>query len=114
MATRRQFVEQAPLGLAAIIAACRGGVSEGQSPTTPAPQPGPGPPPAGAATPGPPPTFGTAPGVGPEVTPATFEEAERLVQWTMTPAERAQAAGSWRRSLAALMEGRTRPREGVM
>src|SRR3954471_2049533 len=101
MATRRQFVEQAPIGLAAIIAACRGGGSERQSPTTPAPAAGPraptgggatpGPPPpapaagpgaptAGAATPGAPPTFGTAPGVGPEVTPATFEEAERLVQ----------------------------------
>jgi Asp-tRNA(Asn)/Glu-tRNA(Gln) amidotransferase A subunit family amidase len=111
MATRRQFVEQAPLGLAAIIAACRGGVSEGQSPTTPAPAAGPGSPTAGAATPGAPPTFGTAPGVGPEVTPATFEEAERLVQWTMTPAERTQAAGSWRRSLAPLIERRTGPRK---
>src|SRR4051795_6763894 len=111
MATRRQFVEQAPLGLTAIIAACRGGVSEGQSPTTPAPAAGPGSPTAGAATPGAPPTFGTAPGVGPEVTPATFEEAERLVQWTMTPAERTQAAGSWRRSLAPLMERRTGPRK---
>jgi Asp-tRNA(Asn)/Glu-tRNA(Gln) amidotransferase A subunit family amidase len=107
MHTRRQFVEQAPLGLLAAIAACRGGVSEGQSPTAPAPAAGPG----GAPTPGAPPTFGTAPGVGPEVTAATFEEAERLVQWTMAPAERAQAAGSWRRSLAPLMERRTGPRK---
>src|SRR3954453_6671599 len=111
MATRRQFVEQAPLGLAAIIAACRGGVREGQSPTTPAPAAGPGSPTAGAAPPGAPPTFGTAPGVGPEVTPATFEEAERLGQWTMTPAERTQAAGSWRRSLAPLIERRPGPRK---
>jgi Asp-tRNA(Asn)/Glu-tRNA(Gln) amidotransferase A subunit family amidase len=102
MHSRRQFVEQAPLGLLAAIAACRGGLSSPQ--TTPAPAPG------GAAPAGAPPTFGTAPGVGPEVTPATFEEAERLVQWTMTPAERAQAAGSWRRSLAPLMERRTGPR----
>ena len=96
MHTRRQFVEQAPLGLLAVIAACRGGASEPPSPS-PAPAPAAGP---GAPTPGAPPTFGTAPGVGPEVTTTTFEEAERLVQWTMTPSERTQAAGSWRRSLA--------------
>jgi Asp-tRNA(Asn)/Glu-tRNA(Gln) amidotransferase A subunit family amidase len=105
MHTRRQFVEQAPLGILAAIAACRGGLPEGASPPAPAAVP------PGSATPGAPPTFGTAPGVGPEVTPATFEDAERLVQWTMTPAERAQAAGSWRRSLAPLMERRTGPRK---
>ena len=104
MPTRRHFLEQAPLGLAAAIAACRGHVSEGQSPTAPAPV-------SGAPTPGAPPTFGTAPGFGPEVAPATFEEAEPLMQVTMTPAERAQAAGSWRRSLAPLMERRTGPRK---
>jgi Asp-tRNA(Asn)/Glu-tRNA(Gln) amidotransferase A subunit family amidase len=108
MHTRRQFVEQAPLGLVAAIAACRSGLREGPPPAAPTPGPGPG---GGAPTPGAPPTFGTAPGVGPEVTSATFEEAERLVQWTMTPAERAQAAGSWRRSLAPLMERRTGPRK---
>jgi Asp-tRNA(Asn)/Glu-tRNA(Gln) amidotransferase A subunit family amidase len=107
MHTRRQFVEQAPLGLLAVIAACRGGASESPSPS-PAPAPAAGP---GAPTPGAPPTFGTAPGVGPEVTTTTFEEAERLVQWTMTPAERTQAAGAWRRSLAPLMERRTGPRK---
>jgi Asp-tRNA(Asn)/Glu-tRNA(Gln) amidotransferase A subunit family amidase len=105
MHSRRKFLEQAPLGLAAAIAACRGGLREGPSPTTPAAAPA-----AGAPTPGAPPTFGTAPGVGPEVAPATFEEAERLMQVTLTPAERAQAAGSWRRSLAPLMERRTGPR----
>jgi Asp-tRNA(Asn)/Glu-tRNA(Gln) amidotransferase A subunit family amidase len=105
MHTRRQFVEQAPLGILAAIAACRGGLPEGASPPAPAAVP------PGSATPGAPPTFGAAPGVGPEVTPATFEDAERLVQWTMTPAERAQAAGSWRRSLAPLMERRTGPRK---
>ncbi len=101
MHTRRQFVEQAPLGFLAAIVACRGGLREGSIPPSPAPAA----PPAGA-----PPTFGTAPGVGPEVTPATFGEAERLMQVTMTPAERAQAAGSWRRSLAPLLERRTGPR----
>jgi Asp-tRNA(Asn)/Glu-tRNA(Gln) amidotransferase A subunit family amidase len=106
MHTRRQFVEQAPLGLVAAIAACRSGLREGPPPAAPTPGPG-----GGAPSPGAPPTVGTAPGVGPEVTSATFEEAERLVQWTMTPAERAQAAGSWRRSLAPLMERRTGPRK---
>ena len=103
MHTRRHFLEQAPLGLAAAIAACRGSVSEGRPPTATPPAPG-------APPPGAPPTFGTAPGAGPEVAAATFEEAERLTQVTMTPAERAQAAGSWRRSLAPLLERRTGPR----
>ena len=49
----------------------------------------------GAATtppPGAPPTFGATPAVGPEVSTATFAEAEKLVQVTMTPAQRAMAA----------------------
>jgi hypothetical protein len=44
------------------------------------------------ATPGAPPTFGTGVGSGPEVSPATFAEAEKLMQVTMTAAERQQAA----------------------
>ena len=39
--------------------------------------------------PGAPPAFGTAPPVGPEVTPTTFAEAEKLVQVEMTAADRA-------------------------
>jgi Asp-tRNA(Asn)/Glu-tRNA(Gln) amidotransferase A subunit family amidase len=96
MHTRRQFLEQAPIGLLAAVAACREGPREGAPPA--------------AAPPGAPPTFGTAPGAGPEVTPGTFEQAERLMQVTLTPAEREQAAGSWRRSLAPLLERRTGPR----
>ena len=69
------------------------------------------PPAASAPTPGAPPTFGTAPAVGPEVSPATFAEAEKLVQVTMTPAEREMAAESWRKSLAPLLERRTGPRK---
>ena len=61
--------------------------------------------------PGAPPTFATAPAVGPAVSPATFEHAEKLVQAEMTPAERAQAAGSWRQSLASVYERRTGPRK---
>jgi Asp-tRNA(Asn)/Glu-tRNA(Gln) amidotransferase A subunit family amidase len=63
-------------------------------------------PPAGA-----PPAFGTAPPVGPEVTPATFSEAQKLVQVQMTDTERAQAAQNWRESMAALYERRTGPRK---
>jgi Asp-tRNA(Asn)/Glu-tRNA(Gln) amidotransferase A subunit family amidase len=45
------------------------------------------------------------------VTAATFAEAEKLVQVTMTPAEREQAAGSWRESMAPYLERRTGPRK---
>ena len=47
------------------------------------------------STPGAPPAFGTAPAVGPEVSAATFAEAEKLVQVEMTVADRAQAASNW-------------------
>ena len=102
MNTRRQFLVRAPLGLAATVAACRGsdpqsGAAVAKGGTT--------------ATPGAPPAFNTAPPVGPEVTPATFAEAEKLMQVTMTPAQREMAAGSWRTSLAALFERRTGPRK---
>jgi Asp-tRNA(Asn)/Glu-tRNA(Gln) amidotransferase A subunit family amidase len=57
-----------------------------------------------------PPAFGTGPAVGPEVTPPTLAEAEKLVQVQYTAAERAQAAGNWQVSLAPLYERRTGPR----
>jgi Asp-tRNA(Asn)/Glu-tRNA(Gln) amidotransferase A subunit family amidase len=59
--------------------------------------------------PGTPPAFGTAPAVGPEVSPATFAEAEKLVQVEMSSADRAVAAGSWRSNMAPLYERRTGP-----
>jgi Asp-tRNA(Asn)/Glu-tRNA(Gln) amidotransferase A subunit family amidase len=62
-------------------------------------------------TPGAPPAFGTAAPVGPEVTPATFVEAEKLVQVTMTAQHRAEVAGNWRESMAAVYERRTGPRK---
>src|SRR5512141_167733 len=69
--------------------------------------------PAPVVTPaaGTPPAFGTSPPVGPEVSPATFAEAEKLVRVAMNPAERAQAAGNWRRAMAQLYERRTGPRQ---
>jgi Asp-tRNA(Asn)/Glu-tRNA(Gln) amidotransferase A subunit family amidase len=60
---------------------------------------------------GTPPAFGTAPPVGPEVTPSTFAEAEKLVQVDLRPSDRALAAGNWRESMAALYERRTGPRK---
>jgi Asp-tRNA(Asn)/Glu-tRNA(Gln) amidotransferase A subunit family amidase len=92
MKQRRNFLINAPLGLLAATTAVRAQVA------------GPDTPPAGA-----PPTFGATPAVGPEVSPATFAEAEKLMQVSMTPAQRAMAAGSWRVSLASTMERRTGP-----
>ncbi len=94
MTQRRQFLINAPLGLLAVAGAAR---------AEPVPQV--------ADTPGAPPTFGATPAVGPEVTAATFAEAEKLMQVSMTPAERQMAAGSWRVSLASTMERRTGPRK---
>src|SRR5450830_1864560 len=69
------------------------------------------PPPASTPAAGTPPAFGTAPAVGPEVTAATVAEAEKLVRVELTPKERAQLAGNWRRALAATMERRTGPKK---
>src|SRR4051812_41237261 len=97
MNTRRQFLIRAPLGF--LVAASAGQldapVLEAQAPSTP----------------GAPPTFGTGAGSGPAVTPETFAEAEKLMQVTMTPAEREQAAASWRTSMAPYLERRTGPRK---
>jgi len=61
--------------------------------------------------PGAPPAFGTSPPVGPEVSPATFAEAEKLAQVEMKAADRATAAGNWRMQMAPLLERRTGPRK---
>ena len=61
--------------------------------------------------PGAPPAFGTAPAVGPEVSSATFAEAEKLLQVELTSKELEMAARSWRNNMAALYERRTGPRK---
>jgi Asp-tRNA(Asn)/Glu-tRNA(Gln) amidotransferase A subunit family amidase len=61
--------------------------------------------------PGAPPAFGAGPAFGPEVSPNTFAEAEKLVQFPLTPPERAMAAASWRKTLASVYERRTGPRK---
>jgi len=92
--SRRKFIAQASLALAGAASACRT-----QKP------------PAAETTPGAPPAFGTAPPVGPEVSPNTFAEAEKLVQVQLSDADRVTAASNWRNSIAALYERRTGPRK---
>ncbi|RYZ39935.1 MAG: amidase [Myxococcaceae bacterium] len=90
--SRRQFLTHTVIGLASATASAA--------------------PDAGTSAPaGAPPTFGAGPTVGPEVSPATLAEAEKLMQVQLTPAERTQAAGNWRVSMAPLHERRTGPRK---
>jgi Asp-tRNA(Asn)/Glu-tRNA(Gln) amidotransferase A subunit family amidase len=98
MNTRRQFLITAPIAVLVTATACRRQTPSANS--QPAPE-----------TAGAPPTFGTGAGAGPPVTPETFAEAEKLMQVTMTPAERQQAADTWRTSLAQYLERRTGQRK---
>src|SRR5215471_18800966 len=91
--SRRQFLASTSLGLLGAAVSLNADAQE--------PSP---------ATPGAPPAFGTGPAVGPEVSPATFAEAEKLARIKLTAAERTQAASSWRVNMAALLERRTGPR----
>ncbi len=90
--SRRQFLMQASAGL--LGAAAVGAAAQTTEPP-----------------PGTPPAFGTGPQVGPEVSAATFTEAEKLVQIELSEAARQVAAKSWRSNMAALYERRTGPRK---
>jgi len=92
--SRRQFLGGVPAALIAAAAACQKNAPQTSGL------------PAGA-----PPAFGTAPEAGPPVSTTTFAEAEKLVQFEMTPADRRMAADSWRRTLASLYERRTGPKK---
>jgi Asp-tRNA(Asn)/Glu-tRNA(Gln) amidotransferase A subunit family amidase len=92
--SRRDFLMQSS---AVLVAAAVAPQLEGQEQT---------PPPAGS-----PPAFGTAPPVGPEVSSATFAQAEKLVRVELNGRDRAEAAQNWRQSMAALYERRTGPRK---
>jgi len=107
--SRRQFLTVTSMGMLGAAAALR---SVGQNPA--------GQNPVGQNSalqnqedlpPGAPPAFGAGPAVGPEVSVTTFAESEKLVQFEMTAAERAVAAGSWRKTMAYLYERRTGPRK---
>ncbi len=99
--SRRKFLARTAAGVVGAAAAGRG-VAHAR---TAAPEP--------QVTPvaGTPPAFGTAPPVGPEVSAATFAEAEKLARVELTPSERAQAAGNWSRAMAPVYERRTGPRK---
>ncbi|MFG6466002.1 amidase [Roseateles sp. BYS87W] len=102
MSSRRRFLAQAPAGLVSATAlAHMQAQAQAQAQTPPV---------ATAPPPGAPPTMGTAPATGPEITPATFAEAEKLMRVTLTDAERALAARTWSSSLAGLMDRRHAPR----
>ena len=90
--SRRQFLMQASAGL--LGAAAVGAAAQTTEPP-----------------PGTPPAFGTGPQVGPEVSAATFTEAEKLVQIDLSEAARQVASKSWRSNMAALYERRTGPRK---
>jgi len=92
--SRRQFLAATSLGVLGAAAAYR---SRAQNPAD--------------VPPGEPSAFGTGPSVGPEVSAATFAEAEKLVQFELTDAERTMAATSWRKTMASLYERRTGPRK---
>jgi Asp-tRNA(Asn)/Glu-tRNA(Gln) amidotransferase A subunit family amidase len=92
--SRREFLTNSSLGLLSIaVASC----DQEQKPAQPPP--------------GAPPAFATAPPVGPEVSPLTFAEAEKLVQVELNEAERKQAVSSWRSGMAPLYERRVGPRK---
>jgi len=95
--TRREFLAETAVGLAAAAASAAGvAPAEAQDPGQQQP--------AGA-----PPAFGTGPGVGPQVSVNTFTEAEKLVQVELTKPQLEMAASSWRGNLASVYERRTGP-----
>lgn len=92
--TRREFLTYSSLGM---LSAALQSVSA----QTPSQEP----------TPGAPPAFGTAAAVGPEVSAATFAQAEKLVRVEMKAADREEAAANWRMQIAPLYEFRVGPRK---
>jgi Asp-tRNA(Asn)/Glu-tRNA(Gln) amidotransferase A subunit family amidase len=92
--SRREFLTITSLGALAAAAMYRGQAQD-----------------AASLPPGAPPAYGTGPAFGPEVSAGTFAEAEKLVQFPLTDAQRAVAAASWRKTLASVYERRTGPRK---
>ena len=96
--SRRRFLTRASLGVV--------GATIGAYEVTPAQSPAPP-----GAPPGAPSAFATSPPVGPEVSAATFLEAEKLMQVELSSQESHDAAGSWRAAMAPLYERRTGPKK---
>src|SRR3984885_3259763 len=57
------------------------------------------------------PAVATSPPVGPEVSPLTFAEAEKLVLVELSESERREAVSNWRSAMAPLYERRVGPRK---
>src|SRR6266852_4942721 len=95
--SRRNFLTSTSLGLLGVAAALD---ADAQDPTK--------------TTPGAPPAYGTGPAVGPEVSVATFAEAEKLVQIKLAEADRSMAANTWRVNMASLLERRTGPHTATL
>ncbi len=96
--TRRRFFSRVSATLMAGLAACRKPTPNVTGATS-------------APAPGTPPAFGTAPDAGPLVSTTTFAEAEKLVQFNLSPSERETAAGNWRSAMAPVYERRVGPRK---
>jgi Asp-tRNA(Asn)/Glu-tRNA(Gln) amidotransferase A subunit family amidase len=92
--SRRHFLTRAPLALLGAAVAAHGQTQQSTEPP-----------------PGAPPAFGTATPVGPEVSPATFAQAEKLVEVELSADELVLAAGNWRSAMAPLYESRVGPRK---
>ena len=103
--SRRTFLTNSSLGLLGVAITANSSAQTGE------PAPVPQTTPEIQTTPGAPTAFGTSPAFGPEVAPATFEVAEKLVEVTLTERERAEAAGNWRNSVAPVYERRVGPRK---
>jgi Asp-tRNA(Asn)/Glu-tRNA(Gln) amidotransferase A subunit family amidase len=99
--SRRKFLTQTSLGLIGAAVATSASPQDQSNELAQEPIPLP---------PGAPPAFGTGPAVGPDVSPTTFAEAEKLVQVQLTSTDRALAAETWRVNLASVYERRTGPR----
>ena len=92
--SRRQFLTHTSLALLGAASGCRSNPQK-----------------VAELPPGAPPRFGTATAPGPEVSAATFAQAEKLMQVELTKPERDMAARSWGANMAALCERRTGPRK---
>ena len=90
--SRREFLVQTPL---AVLGAAVASYGQTENPSQ--------------LPPGAPPAFGTAPAVGPEVSPSTFVEAQKLMRVELSQDHLAEAAGNWRSAMAPLYERRTGP-----
>jgi Asp-tRNA(Asn)/Glu-tRNA(Gln) amidotransferase A subunit family amidase len=104
--SRRQFLTVTSAGLigAAVTKAYGQTPTGSQQPSSPVPE-------QQQTTPGAPTAFGTGPLVGPEISPQTVTEAEKMVQIQMSQPNVEMVAASWRPNMAALYERRTGPRK---